>query len=130
MKTTRRKPPEARLATYWRARTGLAWSDFDIFDPTKSPPKGTSSRPRPIDLKDKEITLAEYIRDIAFIIAGGFPLSFQEFHVALATGFLMSEVPYETYFKKFWYENAESRGYDSDLRQAARRAGKVGRLGT
>ncbi len=103
--------PEARLADYWRARTGLAWSDFDVFA-GKQCPKGTTSR---IPVAGLEVfrtrPFFEFIDMIGDMILRGYPLSREEYHVALAVGYLLGDFPYEEFYREHWHENAARRGY-------------------
>jgi hypothetical protein len=103
---------EKRLADYWRARTGLEWSDFDIFDPTKTRPKGVSVRYpyEEIDL-DAKGNLSKTRGLIGDVVASGFPLSRREFYMAVGFAFLLTDLPYEMFYKVGWYENAQERGY-------------------
>jgi hypothetical protein len=107
---------EQRLANYWRKKTGLEWSDFDIFDQGKKPPKGTGARGQSV-LLDKSATWEEVNREIGWLILRGFPLTYEEYHVATACHYLRGEEPYEVFFKKRWYESESHRGYGSNLRE-------------
>lgn len=109
--------PEKRLAEYWREKTGLGWSDFDIFQ-GKECPKGTNCRnPYWITTAEnlKTGNIALIIREIALIIANGFPLSFVEYHIAIAERMLLGDgISYEDFYKNHWFENEKRRGYSSE----------------
>jgi hypothetical protein len=116
-----RLTPEAKLANYWRKRTGLSWSDFDVFQ-GKTPPAGTSCR-SPYWVLDAVANLTkpvnELIREIAFLIVDGYPLNFEEYHLAVASHYLLADgIAYEEFYRKHWYEDKEKRGYGTPPRKA------------
>lgn len=59
--------------------------------------------------------------DLAHLIAAGYPLSHDEYHVAIALHYTMGEVPYETSYRRRWHETADRRGYGSLFRPAGSR---------
>ncbi len=98
---------EARLADYWRARTGLDWSDFDIFDKSKQRP----TFPLRVRHAEIDLNLSDARGRVGDLITLGFPLSRLEYYFAIAHSFLLTEMPYEVFYKAAWYENEEERGY-------------------
>lgn len=103
--------PEARLADYWRARSKLPWSDFDVFTERKAP-EGVSVRGRAVVLKEyMPRPLAELGELIAGLVWNGWPLSREEYYIAVALGFLLVDRPYEEFYKERWHETAKQRGY-------------------
>lgn len=57
------------------------------------------------------VTTAAGLDDISWRIIQGRPLTFVEYHIALANGLLMGEVPYLEFFKTRWHETPFCRGY-------------------
>lgn len=110
--TKTKSTPESRLATFWRRRLKTDWCDFDTLADTRQPPPKTLIRPRALSIKEMD---PKPLADIAFIIAKmiayGWPLSREEYYIALALGLLMGDRPYEEFFKQRWFESDEHRGY-------------------
>lgn len=110
--------PEERLAALWRRRAGIDYSDFDA----------VLDVPRPDDVRGREpaydvyqplphrtadgLTVKALRHTVAALIATGYPLSFGEYHLAVAFGFLLADgVPYETFYRTRWHETATHRAY-------------------
>jgi hypothetical protein len=128
--TTKAKParepafvrPEVRLADYWRKRVGGVYDDFDAIL-GRPKPAGYTQRhreaeydvvvPLPGQKSSAEgMTVKDLRHTICCLVAGGFPLSFGEYHVAIAVGVLLAaDVPYEAFFRTRWHETATHRGY-------------------
>lgn len=97
------------LANYWRARSGLDWVMFD----------GLFGKPWPEGVKFGRVprnwatdaSYKEILQDISWHIMRGFPLTFEEFHVACGAGLLLADLDYLTFFKTRWYETATEVGY-------------------
>lgn len=117
----RKLTPEARLANYWRKRTGLPWVLFDVFQGVP-PPEGVyyGRSPEWIFTQDKlELfkDLAVLRQELCHLVARGHPLNFAEYHLAVAFGYLLADgIPYEEFYRKHWYENAERFSYGAQLR--------------
>jgi hypothetical protein len=105
--------PEERLANYWRRKTGLQWSDFDIFAGKQPTDRTDFRRPR-IDF-EKETDWRHIKHEIGWIIMYGYPLTYEEYHVAQGIYYIIGEVPYMDFFKHHWYESAYKRGYHSPI---------------
>lgn len=104
--------PEQRLAEYWRKKTGLDWSDFDAMDPVKRLKNPIWQRDPPLEAKKvDEMTWDQITSYVAMQIMRGFPLTFEEYHIAIANRLLLTELPYEKFYKTRWYENKDKRGY-------------------
>lgn len=65
-------------------------------------------RPR---LTDDDKTVKEMKNGICELIFKGEPLYREEFHVAVAFGFLLTEESYIAFYKKGWHETATHFGY-------------------
>ncbi len=104
------KTPEERLADYWRAKTGLDWSDFDVFS-GKRPTLGTSCRAPALDFKQRGLTIEVAEDAVGWNLLKGYPLSREEYYFALARHLVLSDLPYEQFFQTRWWENADQRGY-------------------
>jgi hypothetical protein len=118
----RKLTPEARLANYWRKRTGLPWVLFDVFQGVPQPDGVHYSRSPhwvfgPSGEDPHRDSLASLKRELAHLIAQGYPLNLAEYHLAIAFGYLLADgIPYEEFYRKHWYENAERFGYGAQLR--------------
>lgn len=109
-----KRPHEAELANYWREKTGLEWSDFDVFndDPKRVAPRYCRGQAMVMREMEKR-PLNETTSVIAGLIWNGWPLSREEYYVALAVGLIVGDVSYTDFFKYHWFENKEKRGYSS-----------------
>ena len=94
----KRKPltPEHELAAYWRKKARLDTSDFDSLTP--------------IPLTDDR-TVAQVKHELARRIFAALPLTEEEYSLALAFKFLLTEVPYKVFFMTHWHESLEHRAY-------------------
>jgi hypothetical protein len=113
---------EAALAKWWRNKSGLPYSDFDAIC-GQSPPPGykTNLREPAYDVLQpnvyrrsnaEEHSIKDLRTALAHIIVAGYPLSFGEYHLAIAFGFLIADgVSYEEFFKERWHETRDHRGY-------------------
>ena len=100
--------PEERLARYWRRRSKLDRSDFASLVDVQA----TDVRGAPIDLyRDHKCTFADVRVCIGEAIFRGAPLTFQEFYIAVAMGFLITELPYEKFYRTRWHETNGHRSY-------------------
>lgn len=87
--------PEESVANYWRKRLGdTVWVHV-----------------KPIAHED--VTVREYLADIARRIWFGLPLAFQDWHVAIGVGMLENcdGVKYHKFFTKYWWETETECGY-------------------
>lgn len=107
--------PEEKLANHWRQRANLKWSDFDAFTGRK-PPRDADVGPArmvtEVNLKNGVVTFEAAMRELCLLIWNGFPLSFFEYHLAVALHLLLADgIPYEDFYVHRWHETAASRGY-------------------
>lgn len=103
---------EKRLAEYWRKKTGLPFSDFDLFAGI-DPPAGTN-RIRQAAIQDlaEPDRLVENWHKISNFLLRGAPLTRREYAFAIATDLIVGpHLEYEEFFRTRWYENAERRSY-------------------
>lgn len=121
----KRKPKERisrelKLARHWRKKANLPFSDFDYIVGTESeaweqrPSNTRVTRCEAMLFNDMSPTDFDRARRLVCdYITTGFPLSFHEFHLALAFGYLITDLPYEEFYKTRWHENAAGRTYGS-----------------
>ncbi len=101
------------LAAYWRKRVGLVHSDFDDFLSDDIP---TTIRLRPPAMSSDHwgrLPFKQLASHLAHMVARGFPLSYFEYHIAVALGFLLSQLDYEYYYRHHWHETTDHQGYMS-----------------
>lgn len=102
---------ERRLAEYWRKKAGIAFSDFDLILGAAPPAdQQRSARGPALDFNKAE----HWARNgdvVDGMILRGAPLSRLEFHWAVATRGLLTDLEYEEFFRTKWYETAKRRGY-------------------
>jgi hypothetical protein len=111
---------EKKLKKFWRKKAGIDYSDFEALFNVR-PPSGNSNRepaydvmtPRPhCKASADDMTIAEIRSKLSHIIAAGLPLSYSEYHLAIAFGLLLSEeFTYEEFFRLRWHETPTHRGY-------------------
>lgn len=131
---------EERLAAYWRKKSKLQFSDFDWILGPESPAWDKKPRPTRVmrgeeidfrlrneqldglrgDARDQAMTkhLYDSVNKVADYIAMGLPLSWREFHIAIGLGYLITELPYEEFYKTRWAEDADGRGYGYKTKKA------------
>lgn len=102
---------EKRLANYWRDKTGLEWSDFDGFDESKKTPPNIRRRRSVMNMSTRDVRWKDVYDRIAEILCEGFPLSREEYHFALTTKLILSDLPYEIFYKVAWHEDKDYRWY-------------------
>lgn len=108
--------PEHKLADYWAKKSNLEWSVWDGLlgkrhDKFQSYPALLIGNIPP--QKRKDIDMVRVLEDVGLRILHGFPLSYIEYHIAIAFGYLCpnKEIPYETFYKKHWVETETHFGY-------------------
>lgn len=111
--TTKKQSPEKRLSNYWKEKNGLEYSDFDgiIGNAPRGLTRGTGLNINIMGEPNSPIRFAEITGEISNFIWKGFPLSFQEYHIAIALGLLLTELPYEEFYTTCWFENEIEHGY-------------------
>lgn len=117
---------EQQLADFWRGRSGLKYSDFDAVCGVP-PPAGltVNSREPAYDVQQPNVykkanaddrVVKDIRHSIAHLIAGGYPLSFGEYHLAIAFGFLLADgILYDVFFTQRWHETEHHRSYGPGL---------------
>jgi len=108
---------ERKLAEYWKAKTGLTFSDFEMILGEEAPEEfGLSTRERALELdpgRDR-YTVSELKAWLAGIILQGFPLSRMEYYLACAFGQLSGEgITHDEFYKTQWHETPTHRAYGS-----------------
>ncbi len=113
---------EEKLAAHWREKSGLPYSDFDAMC-GRQPPKDlkVNSREPAYDVLQPNVykkasaderKIKDLRHVVAHLIAGGYPLSFGEYHLAIAFGFLLADgIEYATFFTQSWHETDHHRSY-------------------
>ncbi len=97
---------EARLAEHWTRRCKKS-----VWAGERSPVvrRGVAEGTVPQDMSGTE--LEELFSRIAGRIATGYPLTAREYHLAIACALLITDLPYETFFKTRWHENNDHLAY-------------------
>jgi hypothetical protein len=94
----RKLSPEKQVAQFWRrkgkGKTNSDWSRMIIND-----------------IPETGIELATSRSRVQERITNGLPLSFTEYHLAIALGYLITELPYVEFFTTRWHETRGHRAY-------------------
>ncbi len=106
---------EKELAKFWGHKSGLDYTDFDAIL-GRPKPKGRESavslRPPARDFNNySEATFKSQVAYVAGWIFDGYALSRAEFHLAVAVGLLLTDLPYVRFYKTRWFEDKHHRGY-------------------
>jgi hypothetical protein len=91
---------EQDLAAYWRRKAEVSESDFDLLSASHMQAKLLSNP-----------TLGRIRDDICRRICEGLPLYYMEYHLAIAFGYIISDLPYDEFFKTRWHETRFHRAY-------------------
>lgn len=95
------RPPEVLLREYWRGKLKANKCDGDtLFADVRA------------GITD-DLARSEFVVDIRERIFLGKPLSFAQYHVAIAMRYLITELSYETFFKTRWHETDHHMAYGS-----------------
>ena len=89
---------EKKLALYWRKKANIDDSAFDLLLCSK-------------EAAGDQQTIKQVKDFLTLRIMRGLPLYFADFYMAVAFHFLITELPYEEFFKKRWHENDNHQGY-------------------
>ncbi len=113
MAQRKRLTATAKLANYWKRRSKLLESDFDVFQDQEV--RGGRSRYWILTegkLRNATVTFDDAVCELAHLIATGYPLNEFEYHLAVACHYLLADgIAYEDFYKHHWHETRESRGY-------------------
>lgn len=88
--------PEEALDAYWKQRLRNGHSAF------------TGLRPFYSSGQDTLVTLRDYVSQLIF---AGRPLAKDDYHHAIAFHFLLTEMPYESFYRTQWHETEDHLGY-------------------
>jgi len=98
---------ERKLMNYW----GKKVKETDFAHVVERAERGHMD-----DLAPKQFPKTQdFFTDIAIRIMGGFPLTKQEYYIAVALKYFVVKgdmPPYLTFYKKHWHENANHRSYN------------------
>jgi hypothetical protein len=89
--------PEESLDFYWKQRLGNGKSAFTGLSPFYT--KGVDA---------SLLQLRNYLAEQIFI---GLPLAQDDYYHAIAFHFLLTELPYDKFYKTQWHETADHLGY-------------------
>lgn len=106
--------PEERLADHWRHKLKIPYSVWDALLQRPKPEGVACMGWVPLDRYNDENTKLDKAREtIAVAVLRGMPLTRFEYHLAIAYGYLCprDEVPYEEFYKKYWWETKDRFGY-------------------
>ena len=98
--------PESRLAAHWRESSGGGPSDFDAL---------VSGGREKLDIAGAarmNRSIRDVAGDIAVLMERGHPLSYAEYHLAVAVGLCHGgSQAYEQFFEIAWHETRTHRDY-------------------
>lgn len=101
---------EEQLQAYWKSKLPpQATTDFDTV--VKQAKRGPIAE---VFKNDGDKTVHDVEIRLSRMILTGWPLTKAEYHLALAFGLLVSDASYLTFFKKYWHEADDHRGYGSE----------------